>query len=169
MRRTALSGLAHMSTAAALAIALAACGTASSTPTVTSTSTGAHRAGPAASLSVRPSRGTPATVFELRFTAPASSAVSGGVRRGFQLGLAGPAKSGCVSSRSVPVPPVARGQTTSIPLDPAKLGGRWCVGTYTARMLEVQTPVCAAGTVCPQFIRVVGTVGRVAFRVTGAA
>lgn len=165
MRPTALSGLIRMSTAIGLASVLVACGTTGSTPTSTHARPAAH----AAALTVAPSLGTPTTVFVLRFTAPASTSVSGGARRGFQLGLTGSHNPGCVSTASVPVPAVSRGQTANIPLDPAKLGGRWCAGTYSARMLEVQMPACAPGTMCPQFVRVVGTVGRVSFRVLGAA
>ena len=50
-------------------------------------------------------------------------------------------------------------------LDPAKVGGRWCRGEFTARVTEVQTPVCSANALCPQYVRVVATVARGTFRV----
>jgi hypothetical protein len=165
MRRTALSGFSRTSAAAGLAAIVAACGTAGSSRTVTHS----RPAAPAATLIVNPSMGAPTTVFELHFTAPATSAVASGQRQGFQLGLSGPQKSSCVGSRSVPVPTVAQGVRVNVPLDPANLGGRWCAGTYSARLLEVRTPVCSPGMMCPQFVRVVGTIGRVSFRVVSSA
>jgi hypothetical protein len=165
MKRTALSGFFRTSAAVGLAATVAACGTAGSSRTVTRSRPAAR----AATLTVNPSMGAPTTVFELHFTAPASAVVTGGQRQGFQLGLSGPQKSSCLGSRSVAVPSVAQGVRVSVPLDPAKLGGRWCAGTYSARLLEVQTPVCSPGMMCPQFVRVVGTIGRVSFRVVSAA
>ena len=57
------------------------------------------------------------------------------------------------------------GREVSVTLDPARLGGLWCQGDYTARVLELQTPVCTPGEMCPQFIRVVGVVASGSFRV----
>jgi hypothetical protein len=36
-------------------------------------------------------------------------------------------------------------------------------------VVEVQGPVCNAGTMCPQYLRVVGTVGETTFRVSSSA
>lgn len=177
MRPTPLSGLIGMSATAGLAFVLVACGTRATSRTSTQaratapaanpSTTRARAPAPASALTVTPALGTRTTVFELRFTAPVAATVSGGTRRGYQLGFTGPSHSGCVGSGSAPVPAVSRGHAASIGLDPAKLGGRWCAGTYSVRVLEVQTAACAPGEMCPQFVRVIGTVGRVSFRVVG--
>lgn len=162
MRCTAHSVLIGTSLTAGLAAVLAACGTVAPTRPVArgQPATGAAR------LTIRPSQGTPTTVFRLQFTSPVPAAVIDGVRRRFVLELAGPPVAGCVSSQPLPVPPVLRAKAVDLRLDPARLGGYWCLGTYTVRMTELQSPACAPGTMCPQFVRVVGTVGQVSFRVT---
>jgi hypothetical protein len=164
MRRSALSGLFRTVAAAALAALAGACGTAGTPGTAPRT----HPAAPGAALTVSPSAGPPRTVFELRFTAPARAGVSSGSRRSFELGVRGPQRAGCVAGSSISVPAAAAGAPVDVALDPAKLGGRWCPGTYAARVDEVQRPACSPGMMCPQFVRVVGTVGRTTFRVVSA-
>jgi hypothetical protein len=164
MRRTLRSGLIRPAVAAGLALLLGACGT-------TGTSTSATRTHPAArspALTVTPGTGAPTTVFKVRFTAPASTGTSGGSRRGFQLGVSGPQRPGCVGASSVALPSAARGASVNVGLDPAKLGGRWCPGAYLARVDEFQGPACSPGMMCPQFVRVVAIVGRVQFRVVAS-
>lgn len=105
------------------------------------------------------------TVFALRFTAPATAGAKGSTRLGYQLSLAGPSEPGCPVSRALPSPEPRKDQAVAIRLVPDRLGGSWCSGVYTARVSEVQTPVCKPGSVCPQYIRMVGIVGHVSFRV----
>jgi hypothetical protein len=164
MTRPALSSLWRTSVAIGLGALLAACGTAASTRT-----SSGRPATPAQRLTVSPSTGTPTTVFSLHFTVPAASGVSAGSLRSFELAVTGPRRADCVGARAVPVPSAGAGTTVEIPLDPAKLGGRWCAGSYEAQVNEVQRPACSPGMMCPQFLRVVGTVGRVSFRVVSAA
>jgi hypothetical protein len=166
MRQKALPGLNRLAfvLAVGLTIALSGCGTASSS---SSSHAPAPRRPAAGQLSVSPLVGSPTTTFELRFVAPASTRSAGGQRLGYDIGLAGPAGNGCLASRSVGVSAATAGVAIPISLDPAKLGGRWCVGTYTLRVSEIQAPDCSAMTVCPQFVRVVGVVARASFRVAG--
>jgi len=116
-------------------------------------------------LSATPSAGSPTTTFSLRFTAPAASGRVGGSRLGYTLSLTGPGAVECIGARSLPVPATTRNAPTQIELAPGRLGGRWCAGTYTTRVVELETPVCAPGTMCPQFVRLVGTVATARFRV----
>ncbi len=58
-----------------------------------------------------------------------------------------------------------KGLPVSVALDPARLGGAWCAGVHTARVIEIETPVCNPGTMCPQYVRVIGTVGVARFTV----
>jgi hypothetical protein len=70
-----------------------------------------------------------------------------------------------VAVRSVPITGAVKGRPVVVTLDPARLGGRWCAGAHTARVLELQRPQCAAGIMCPQFVRVIAVVGTASFEV----
>lgn len=153
--------------AALLLLAIAGPSACSGTGAASSTHSAPGAVGPAPSaLVVTPRSGGPATSFTFTFKAPDSSGVMGKTRLGYTLSVIGPARAGCVAARSSSVPSVAKGATVSLGLVPARLGGRWCPGTFRAQVTEVQTPVCAPGTMCPQYIRVVGVVARTTFRVS---
>ncbi len=144
---------------------LAACGSSSSSssnskPASTSPAARSQR------VTITPQTGGPSTAFSLQFIAPASSALDAGSTIGYSIGLTGPRATSCIGSRSLPVAAAIKGRPVAVALDPATLGGRWCVGSYAARVIELQRPACAAGTMCPQYVRVVGVVGRASFRVT---
>ena len=155
-------GIAAMAT-----LLLSGCGGASSS--ATSSRAGAStRSG----LTVMPASGGPTTAFSFSFKAPVATGANGSTRLGYSLGVRGPsvagaARSGCLGARTSQVPGAAKDADVSVTLDPAKLGGQWCHGTFIAQVTEVQTPVCAANAMCPQYIRVVATVARASFRVTG--
>ncbi|MGH2869673.1 MAG: hypothetical protein ACRDNK_19165, partial [Solirubrobacteraceae bacterium] len=121
-------------------------------------------------LTVTPTHGGRTTRYSLRFVAPASSGPSAGSRLSFTLSLSGgSATGGCIGPRTVAVPAATKGLPVTIALNPAALGGSWCPGTHTARVVEVQGPVCNPGTMCPQYLRVVGTVGETTFTVSSSA
>ncbi|MGB9185630.1 MAG: hypothetical protein WCB67_16365 [Solirubrobacteraceae bacterium] len=141
-------------------------GTSTSATTSASTTTSASSTGPSAgALTVTPARGGPTTQFSLRFIAPASSGSSAGSRVSFTLSLTG-GSGNCIGPRTVAVPAATKGQPVTIAVAPASLGGTWCPGTHKARVVEVQGPVCNPGTMCPQYLRVVGTVGETTFSVS---
>ncbi|MGI9185778.1 MAG: hypothetical protein ACR2GZ_12620 [Solirubrobacteraceae bacterium] len=162
MRRQALTALMRRWITVVVwagAIGLAGCGSTTSSST---SSSGA--------LTVTPTQGGPTTRFSLRFIAPASSGPSGGSRLSFTLGLSGGRASGdCPGPRTVAVPTATKGRPVTIVLNPVSLGGAWCPGPHTARVVEVQGPVCNPGTMCPQYLRVVGTVGETTFTVSSSA
>jgi hypothetical protein len=146
------------------AVSLTACGQSSTG----SKSAAASSTSASSGVTVTPASGHRTTVFTLRFVAPASAGADGYSTISYTLGITGPAGGGCVGSHSVPVPLATKGAPVSVGLGPATLGVSWCPGTYRARVLELQRPVCAAGSACPQYIRVVGVVGTATFRVTTA-
>jgi hypothetical protein len=78
----------------------------------------------------------------------------------------GPQGSGCVAEHSTTVAVTHAQQPVAVSVGPAQLGGRWCTGSYAARVDELARPVCAPAQACPQFIRVVGSIGPVSFRIT---
>jgi hypothetical protein len=186
MGRKASAALIRIGIAAALAISLASCGgSSSSAPGSTtsggagSTTTGGAGSGttggagsttagqaPAHGIAVTPPTGHPTTTFSLRFTAPPSTRSEPNSRIGFAVALTAPAGSGCIGARSLGAPGAPQGEPVTVTLDPARLGGRWCPGVHSVRVIETESPVCKAGTMCPQFVRVVRTVGATTFRVT---
>jgi hypothetical protein len=169
MRRPALAGLSRLAVVTASVLWLVGCGSATSAqPGAGASSTSTASSSIQSRLTVSPSTGAPTTTFTLHFNAPASSGKLGHTQLGYTVSLSGPAGAGCLSARSVGLPTALKDTPILVALDPAKLGGTWCAGTHTARAVELQTPICSPGTMCPDFIRVVGTVGTVTFRVLGS-
>jgi len=152
----------------AVGLGLAACGTAQTRSTGapgSTASTGTTGRSSTGGLAVSPQRGGPHTTFTLAFTAPASAEPVGGSRIGYTVAVTGGATGSCVGTRSMAVSAATKGLPVSVGLDPAKLGGAWCAGVHAARVIEIETPVCNPGTLCPQFVRVIGTVGVARFTV----
>ena len=133
-------------------------------------SPGLTRGSQSSGLTVTPPTGGPSTPFAFRFRAPAASgALSATTRLSYVLSVVGPSRPGCLAARSSPVPDVVtEGSEVLVTLDPAKLGGSWCSGSFQAQVAELQTPVCPPATMCPQFVRLVGVVARAGFRVTAS-
>ncbi len=153
-------------------LGLAACGTARTGSTGapgrtagTGTTGGSSTTAGVGGLAVSPQRGGPHTTFTLAFTAPATAEPVGGARIGYTVAVTGGVTGSCVGTRSMAVSEAIKGVPVAVGLDPAKLGGAWCAGVHAARVIEIETPICNPGTMCPQFVRVVGTVGVARFRV----
>ena len=161
----------------AVGFALTACGT---VQTRSGTSAGGSATGTtslttstsaSAGLVVSPAHGRPHTTFTIAFTAPASTephrgrGAGVGARTGYTASVIGGSASGdCAGPRSVAIGAATKGLPVSLALDPARLGA-WCPGVHTARVIEIETPVCNPGTMCPQYVRVIGTVGVARFTV----
>jgi len=185
MMRPTRAGLAVA--AGVIAIALSGCGGSSKTsssnsgaagsaPSTSSTapssgstsSSGGVGSGRAtAALTVRPTTASPTTAVHFSFVAPATSGRFGSTASAYTLSVIGPPRSGCVATASHTLPAIAKGQQVNAVLDPGQLGGHWCGGTYTARVDELARPICPTGEACPQFVRIMATVGPATFRVTG--
>jgi hypothetical protein len=181
MTRQALAGLAVGATA--LAIGIAGCGSstgksASSRPGSSSssrtgsatTSSGSTAGGPprsAVRLSVSPTVGKPSSVLRFSFTAPASTGQEGHDLVSYTLSVRGRPHPGCVGIHGATLPAVRVGQMVTTSLGPAQLGGSWCPGTFSARVEELESAACAAGQMCPQFIRIVVVIGPVSFKISG--
>jgi hypothetical protein len=127
-----------------------------------------HSASASSGLTVTPPSGHPSSVFTLKFVAPAATGAGGRSTISYTIGITGPAGGRCAGSRSVPVPFAQKGEAVAVALGPATLGRSWCVGAYRARVLELQRPVCGAGTACPQYVRIVAVIGPATFRVATA-
>jgi len=125
--------------------------------------TAAAGATPSARIYVAPAAGGPQTVFVVRFRAPQRTGIVGAMRRFDQLSAAAPAgapKHGCLPVIDVSLPAAGSGAGVRAHLDPRKLGGKWCVGTYHGQVEELESPVCSTGMACPAFIALLGTLGR---------
>lgn len=118
----------------------------------------------AAGVAVSPAVGGPDQAFTVAFTARDAAGEINGVRLGYTVAVTG-GDGSCLGARSVQAGPAGAGAPVTVALAPGRLGGRWCVGVHTVRVIEVQTPVCSPGTMCPQYVRVIGTIGTARFTV----
>jgi hypothetical protein len=158
MRRT---GLRLGSLAVIVAGLVAACGSSSTSSTSSTTSTRA----PGSGLTVSPQRASPSSRVTFSFTPPRSAGARGAVELSYVISILGPHRTGCVGSHTASAPGAVRGEAAHVALGPTELGADWCAGAYTARAEEFERPVCKPGQECPMYIRLVGTVGTVAFRI----
>ena len=118
-------------------------------------------------LRVSPVTGAEGTSFTFRFVAPALRAAGSGTAGSLSLTVAGPAGTGCVSAHSFALSPAPSGAAVRAVVGPSRLGGPWCLGEWTGRVVELVRAVCPPGEMCPQFIRVLPVAGPVRFRVVG--
>jgi hypothetical protein len=110
---------------------------------------------------VMPTTGTPASSFVVSFTSPDRTGVIGSKRLLDKLtAVSVTPKKGCLAQVESSVPVARRGQRINVRLDPFALGGRWCTGRYMGKIVELQTLVCPPGTMCPTYVRLLGTVAR---------
>jgi hypothetical protein len=126
-----------------------------------------HAAAPR--VTVKPGFGGPKTRFAVSFRAPDRTGLVGGIVRRYQARATGPARSGCVADPFVQAPFSRKGARVKVVLDPAKLGGAWCVGTYRGEVEEIQAPVCPVGKLCPAYFVLVRTVGKFTFHVKASS
>jgi hypothetical protein len=145
----------------------AAGGAAPTSSTPTSATTPVATSGGPGTLTASPAAGSPDSVIRFAFTAPAGAATQGREEVSASLSVMGPQKAGCVGIHEQPLPSLPAGRQTSVSLGPAQLGAKWCPGTYHARVEIVARPKCGQGMMCPQFIRVVATLGPAIFRISG--
>jgi hypothetical protein len=172
-RRVRMRAVAAGATALLAVGALAGCGGSGShahgsAPTSTAaggSTTTATTTGGSGSLSVSPVSPTTRSEITFGFTARAASGVHGRHEISYSLSLVGPDTGGCVNAHEAGSPPVAAGAPGKITLGPAELQSPWCVGHYVARLFELSSAHCTGSAPCPQYVRVVGLVGRTTFRV----
>ena len=117
-------------------------------------------------LTVSPARPNPSSTITFGFVAPTRAGIVGKVIDSYSLSVTGPAGAGCKGSKEAAGTPVAKGATEHIQIGPSQLGANWCVGSYTARVFEIQRPYCKPSQVCPQYVRVAGIVARTSFTIS---
>jgi hypothetical protein len=116
---------------------------------------------PREGVHVSPSFGSPSTVFVLSLHTRQGTGRIGSLQR-YDLVTASAPKSstGCLTSIAVRARNVRSGTRLRVSLDPRKLGGSWCPGTYHGRIEELQTAVCPHGNLCPADVVTRGILGR---------
>jgi hypothetical protein len=65
----------------------------------------------------------------------------------------------------LPLADSAIGAEERVVLNPAHLGGKWCVGTYRRQIEVFGGPEYPVHTACPAFVAFQGTIGRFSFHV----
>lgn len=130
-----------------------------------SVATAAHRAA-GLQITVKPASGSPTTRFVVSFRTPDRTGRAGVLDRRDELRVRGPSRqAGCVSDVSRALPSAAAHARLITTLDPAQLGGKWCVGAYRGQIVEIDGPACVNGKPCPEFASQLRTLGRFAFGV----
>lgn len=117
------------------------------------------------SLSLSPSDPTTSSELTFRFIAPVTSGVHGKHVINYTLSLLGPEEAGCVGAHEAGASAVVHGAQAQITLGPAELHAPWCAGRYLARVIELRRAHCTGSVPCPQYVAVVGVVGRMRFTI----
>ena len=116
-----------------------------------------------------PGTGTQRTHFAVSFTATTPTGSVGGfsvISSHDVLVATGPAHPrGCIHTVDLPLAASAVGARERIVLNPSRLGGKWCVGTYRGQIEVIGGPECPVHTACPAFVVFQGTIGRFSFHV----
>ena len=117
-------------------------------------------------ITVRPISGTPRTIFVVSFRAPQRSGLVGGSERRCVLSASGPQTNrGCLANAGTELSSSSVHARVTKALDPSRLGGHWCVGTFKGEIDELEQPVCKAGQACLEYVLLLGSVGRFRFDV----
>ena len=102
-------------------------------------------------VTVTPARGAPATTFTVSFRTSDRT----GPTTGIYETLSGNATSmglDCVTNFNVRTPAAAAGAKVRVTLNPRRLGGSWCLGSYSGRITEIQTSSCSTARLCPLYL-----------------
>jgi hypothetical protein len=117
-------------------------------------------------VSVKPPSGGPRTTFRLSFRVADATGTSGFLRRSDALIVTAPNRPGCISRVTLTLSSAQAGARRRIMLDPSRLHGIWCAGTFLGAIIESQTVVCRPAMACPDFEVAPRTIARFRFQVT---
>jgi hypothetical protein len=134
---------------------------------------GALTAGTAATtkVAVTPGTGGTHTRFRFSFRMPTATGLAGGWSRVNMLSVDTRMRSGCVWEASSALPRLPAGRMMRVSLNPSRLGGSWCTGTFHGEIVESQRIICSPlpVDVCPQLVIAPQVLARFKFRVTTTA
>lgn len=147
-----------MAGALALASIAVAAGTALGTPSLTP-------------VRVTPGSGGNHTQFRLSLRIPAQTGVQARFSRTDTVSVTGPRPGRCVSHGSLVLPAAKARALVRVTLNPSLMGGSWCTGTFTGKIVQTERVSCAPVHVaipCPQLGVAPQVIARFTFRVTPA-
>jgi hypothetical protein len=116
---------------------------------------------------VSPGAGGRHTRFTFTMVLPLATGVSGSWTRFDYVEVSGPRRARCVSSGSAVFPAGSANTTARTTLNPSRLGGSWCTGTFHGEVIESQRTSCGPPMliICPQIEIAPQVIGRFTFRV----
>ena len=117
-------------------------------------------------VTVTPPTGSATTGFVIGFRAPDRTGRFGVNERYDVLSASGPQGPGCVASVDQRLAYASRNALVEVRLDPTRLGGGWCPGTFRGLIRELQARVCPTRSPCHAQARLVATIGRFTIEVT---
>ncbi|MHB8690406.1 MAG: hypothetical protein ACYDHH_04105 [Solirubrobacteraceae bacterium] len=117
-------------------------------------------------VTVTPPTGSATTSFVIGFRAPDRTGRHGVNERHYVLSASGPPSPGCVASVDQRLAYARRGALVEVRLDPARLGGSWCPGTFRGLIQELQARACPTRSPCHTHASLVATIGRFTIEVT---
>lgn len=124
----------------------------------------------AEAVHVHPSVGQPATTFTVTFRSPDRTGAIGSLERRDVVSASTPSsRRGCVATFGLRAPDARAGSVVALVLSPARVGGDFCRGRFRGEVAEEETPACKPGHACPQFIVMLGVLGRFSFDVQAPA
>lgn len=127
----------------------------------------APRAPAAGGLTVAPRATTATATVRFSFRGRWASGRQRQTTTFYTLSVAGPPGGDCVTRQALRVTVPSAGAEVTAPLGPAELGGQWCVGQYTARVLALAQAGCDEQQPCADFPRLLAIIGPATFRITG--
>jgi hypothetical protein len=129
--------------------------------------------GAATSVRVNPARGAIHRTFVLQFTIPDATGEIGGayVADWLSVSRGGPSDPGCIGQADLRLHSARAGTAFRVALDPSRLGGRWCTGTFSGLLTQTVRLSCPAGparaqSLCPEEIIAPIILGRFRFTVS---
>jgi hypothetical protein len=123
----------------------------------------------ATTVHISPGKGGIHTQFHFSMRLPTSTGTTGHVTRSDSIAISGPKHSGCVSNATSILPAASAGTMMRETFNPARMGGRWCTGTFRGEVLEHVNTVCSplpVMIICPQLEIAPQVIARFSFRVT---
>jgi hypothetical protein len=122
------------------------------------------------STRVTPGAGGIHQVFRLSLRRPATTGATGVFITYDTVSVGGPRRRGCVSDATLTMPDGRAGSTGTVALNPRRMGGRWCVGTFRGAVVEHQMTRCGTpqrferpAIVCPMLVVAPRTIARFHF------
>jgi hypothetical protein len=121
---------------------------------------------------VTPRAGGIHQVFRVSMRRPVTTGETGVFITYDTVNIGGPRRRGCVSAATLTMPDGRAGTTGTVALDPRRLGGRWCTGTFRGAVVQHEMTRCGSpqrferpAVICPMMVVAPRAVARFHFLV----